>query len=188
MEEQRCAWANVSELDKEYHDNEWGVPVDDDHRLFEILSLEGAQAGLSWTTILKKRQGYRRAFHQFDIRRVSQMVENDVEDLVNNPEIVRHRGKIESVINNAKQLLQIQQEFGSVATFFWAYVDHKQIENQWQEMSEIPSSTELSMRISKDLKKRGFKFVGPTTIYAFMQAAGLVDDHLVNCPAKNKSA
>jgi len=188
MEEQRCAWANVSELDKEYHDTEWGVPVHDDNLLFEMLSLEGAQAGLSWTTILKKREGYRSAFYRFDIDRVSQMTEQDVESLVVNPDIVRHRGKIESVINNAKQLLLIKKEFGSVDAFFWAYVDNNPIVNHWQAMSELPSSTELSKQISKDLKKRGFKFVGPTTVYAFMQAAGLVDDHLMSCPAKKKSA
>ncbi|MFM2589590.1 DNA-3-methyladenine glycosylase I [Vibrio sp. TBV020] len=187
MEEQRCAWANVSELDKEYHDTEWGVPVHDDNLLFEMLSLEGAQAGLSWTTILKKREGYRSAFYGFDIDRVSQMTEQDVESLVVNPDIVRHRGKIESVINNAKQLLLIKKEFGSVNVFFWAYVNNNPIVNKWQAMSELPSSTELSKQISKDLKKRGFKFVGPTTVYAFMQAAGLVDDHLMSCPAKKKS-
>ncbi|KJY83246.1 hypothetical protein TW81_09555 [Vibrio galatheae] len=188
MEQQRCAWANVSELDKEYHDNEWGVAIHDDNRLFEILSLEGAQAGLSWTTILKKREGYRQAFYGFDIDRVCQMTEHDIERLVINPEIVRHRGKIESVINNAQQLRIIQTEFGSVDAFFWRYVDNRQIVNHWQKMSELPSSTDLSKQISKDLKKRGFKFVGPTTVYAFMQAAGLVDDHLQHCPAKKKSA
>ncbi len=185
---ERCSWAEVSDLDRDYHDNEWGVPEYDDNRLFECISLEGAQAGLSWSTILKKREGYRAAFHGFDIQAVSKMTDADVERLVLNPEIVRHRGKIESVINNAKQLLDIQNEFGSVSDYFWAYVDHKPQVNHWKEMSDLPASTDLSKQISKDLKKRGFKFVGPTTVYAFMQAAGLVDDHLEDCICRTRKA
>lgn len=184
----RCSWAEVSDLDKEYHDHEWGRAEYDDNKLFEIISLEGAQAGLSWSTILKKREGYRRAFHQFDINKVALMDESDVERLVLDASIVRHRGKIESVINNAKRALELQLSAGSFSDYFWQFVGHKTVVNHWQEMSELPSSTDLSKQISIDLKKRGFKFVGPTTVYAFMQAAGLVDDHLVTCVCRKKGA
>ena len=177
----RCPWATGSVEESRYHDQEWGVPTHDDARLFECLTLEGAQAGLSWATILRKREGYRAAFHGFDAERVAEMEGKDVERLLEDTGIVRHRGKIESTLNNARCVLDIQQDLGSLDAYFWGFVDGTPIRNAWSRMSQPPASTSLSSSISKDLKKRGFRFVGPTTVYAFMQAVGMVNDHLVEC-------
>ncbi|MUK78125.1 DNA-3-methyladenine glycosylase I [Aliivibrio fischeri] len=182
MRKKRCSWAEVSDLDREYHDNEWGVPVHSDHELFEYLILEGAQAGLSWSTILKKREGYRLLFDDFDLQKIIQYDQNKVEALMQDSRIIRNRLKINSVITNANAFIKIQQEFGSFSNYLWAYVDQKPIINHWEGMSEVPATTELSDKLSKDLKKRGFKFVGSTICYAFLQATGVVNDHLVNCP------
>jgi DNA-3-methyladenine glycosylase I len=165
----------------EYHDTEWGVPEHDDDRLFELLTLEGAQAGLSWTTILRKREGYRKAFAGFDPKKVAAFTENDVERLLTDPSIVRHRGKIESTINNAQALLAVQQEFGSFDRYVWGFVDGTPRVSNYDKLEQLPTSTTESTALSKDLKKRGFRFVGPTTVYAFMQAAGLADDHVIGC-------
>lgn len=178
----RCPWASAP-LDVMYHDNEWGVPVrTDDAKLFEMLTLEGAQAGLSWSTILKKREGYRHAFHGFDPARVARMGEHDMARLLGDPGIVRHRGKIESTISNAAATLRVQDELGSLCDYIWSFVDGVPIVNEWARSADVPSETPLSKRLSKDLRGRGFRFVGPTTAYALMQACGMVNDHLVSCP------
>jgi DNA-3-methyladenine glycosylase I len=165
----------------EYHDTEWGVPEHDDRRLFELLTLEGAQAGLSWTTILRKREGYRAAFAGFDPTVVAQYDDTDVERLVADPSIVRHRGKIESTINNARAVLAVQQEFGGFDRYVWGFVDGTPLVSHYDSLEHLPTATAESTALGKDLKKRGFRFVGPTTIYAFMQAAGLADDHVAGC-------
>jgi DNA-3-methyladenine glycosylase I len=177
----RCIWCGEDPLYIDYHDNEWGVPIHDDRLLFEFLILEGAQAGLSWITILKKRDNYRKAFHNFDYKKVSNYSQDDIERLMNNSGIVRNRRKIESTIKNAQGLIKIQEEFGSFDSYLWGYVDGKPIQNQWKSMAEIPVKTEISEKLSKDLKKRGFNFVGPTICYAFMQAIGMVNDHIIDC-------
>lgn len=177
----RCEWANGSALAQSYHDNEWGVPTHDDTALFEFLVLEGAQAGLSWSTILGKREGYRRAFDNFDARRVSRYSEDDISRLVANPEIIRNRLKIRATIANAKAFLKTQDEFGGFDHYIWQFVCGKPIENSWQKVTDIPSSTPESQAMSKDLQKRGFKFVGATICYAFMEAVGMVNDHVVGC-------
>ena len=182
----RCSWCLASDLYMDYHDNEWGTPIYDDQKLFECLVLESAQAGLSWITILKKREGFRKAFHQFDIDKVARMTEEDLETLVVNPDIIRHRGKISATINNAKQFQNIILEFGSFSEYFWAFSDHKVIDNKPKEIKDVPSTTELAQTIAKDLKKRGFKFFGATTCYAFMQATGMVNDHIETCFIRNK--
>lgn len=164
-----------------YHDEEWGVASHDDRHLFEMLTLEGAQAGLSWSTILRKREGYRRVFCGFDPARVASFGERDVERLLADPAIVRNRLKVESTVNNAARVLQIQGELGSLDAYLWGFVDGAPIVNGWRSLAELPAETELSALISKDLKGRGFRFVGPTVIYAFMQAVGLVGDHTVDC-------
>ncbi|KAF1074556.1 DNA-3-methyladenine glycosylase 1 [Halodesulfovibrio sp. MK-HDV] len=177
----RCEWANSNSLDTQYHDEEWGVPVHDDRLLFEMLILEGAQAGLSWTTILKKREGYRKAFDNFDAKVVSKYTEKKVEQLLTNPEIIRHKLKINAAIVNAKCFLEIQKEHGSFDRYIWSFVDGKTITNKWDSMSDFPVSTPESEAMSKSLKKKGFKFVGPTICYAYMQAVGMVNDHTVSC-------
>jgi DNA-3-methyladenine glycosylase I len=164
-----------------YHDDEWGVPTHDDRALFELVTLEGAQAGLSWRTILNKREGYRAAFAQFDPARVARYTDRDVTRLLDDAAIVRHRGKIESTINNARQILAVQEEHGSFDTYVWSFVDGTPVVGSWQHVRDLPVSTPVSVTLSRDLKRRGFRFVGPTTVYAFMQAAGLVDDHVVTC-------
>ena len=164
-----------------YHDDEWGVPSHDDRHLFEMLTLEGAQAGLSWTTILRKRDGYRRAFAGFDAAAVAHFDDADVERLLGDAGIVRHRGKVTSTIDNARAVLAVQDEFGSFAAYVWSFVGDEPIVSAHQALRELPSATAESTALSKDLKRRGFRFVGPTTVYAFMQAAGLVDDHTVDC-------
>jgi DNA-3-methyladenine glycosylase I len=183
----RCPWAEVSDLDREYHDAEWGVPVRDDDRLmFEMLTLEGAQAGLSWSTVLAKREGYRRCFEGFDPAKVARFTPKRVEKLLADAGIIRHRGKIESTINNAKAVLEVQDSEGSLSEFLWAFVDGKTIHNRYQTLAEIPENTPESTSMSKELKRRGFRFLGPTTCYAFMQAVGMFNDHLAGC-ARNKA-
>jgi DNA-3-methyladenine glycosylase I len=177
----RCAWAGNDDLLTEYHDHEWGVPVHDENRLFEFLILEGAQAGLSWLTILKKRENYRRAYDNFDIKKVAGYKSGKVKQLLNDPGIVRNRLKINASIVNAKAAIIIQKEFGSFDRYLWGFVDGKQIVNKRKKLGDTPSSTTVSDAMSKDLKKRGFKFVGSTICYAFMQAVGMVNDHEVSC-------
>jgi DNA-3-methyladenine glycosylase I len=177
----RCDWANGGELEQSYHDHEWGVAIHDDRTLFEFLVLEGAQAGLSWSTILGKREGYRRAFEHFDARKISNYSENTVSRLLTNPEIIRNRLKINAAITNARAFLQVQEEFGSFDRYVWQFVNGKPIQNSWRKMTDIPSSTPESDAMSKDLRERGFKFIGPTICYAFMQAVGMVNDHVVDC-------
>jgi len=163
-----------------YHDEEWGVPSHDDRHLFEMLTLEGAQAGLSWSTILRKRDGYRRAFAGFDPGAVARFGSQDIERLLQDPGIVRNRLKVESTVVNATRVLEVQVELGSLAEYLWGFVDDRPIVNRFRTLSELPAETELSKAISKDLKQRGFRFVGPTVVYAFMQAVGMVDDHTVD--------
>lgn len=170
----------------EYHDTEWGVPVHDDRRLFEMLILEGAQAGLSWETILKRREGYRTAFHNFDPVKVAQMSDDDLNSLLENKNIIRNRLKIYAARQNAVVFLEIQKEFGSFAKYIWRFVEGKPLVTRRQSLKEIPPSTPLSDKISKDLKKRGMTFVGSTIMYAFMQAVGLVDDHIADCLCANR--
>lgn len=177
----RCEWCGSDPLYVAYHDDEWGVPVHDDRHLFEMLILEGAQAGLSWLTILRKRENYRKAFHGFDVERVAAYTDDDVRRLLADPGIVRNRLKIEAAIRNARGVLKIREEFGSLDAFVWRYVDRTPRHNAWQTLSELPQRTEQSDAMSKDLKKRGFNFVGSTICYSFMQAVGMVNDHVTGC-------
>ena len=178
---QRCAWCGSDPIYIAYHDDEWGVPVHDDQLLFEFLVLEGAQAGLSWLTILKKRENYKQACSDFDIQAVANYTEDDIERLMNDEGIVRNRLKIESAIKNAKGVLAIQKEFGSFDAYLWNYVATTPIQNAWKHLEEVPVKTQIAEMISKDLKKRGFNFIGPTICYAFMQAIGMVNDHTTDC-------
>lgn len=178
---ERCVWAVSHPLLTEYHDQEWGVPVHDDRMWYEKIVLDGAQAGLSWLTILKKREAYREAFAHFHVERVARFTKADEERLLLDPGIVRNRQKIQSAIGNARAFLAVQEEFGSFDAYIWRFVDHKPLQTRLVRMADVPAKTELSDAISKDLKKRGFTFVGSTIVYAFMQAAGLVNDHLVSC-------
>ncbi len=180
MKKQRCTWA-TSDLMIPYHDNEWGRPVHDDAVFFEFLTLEGAQAGLSWETILRKRERYRDVFYGFDPQRVARMTATRVERLMQDEGIIRNRSKIESTVGNAKLFLDLQDEFGSFDAYVWRFVDGKPIVNRPRTSAEIPAESRESELLSKDLRKRGFRFVGPTIMYAFMQATGLVNDHLVTC-------
>lgn len=177
----RCEWCGNNPLYLSYHDEEWGVPVDDDRLLFEFLILEGAQAGLSWLTILKKRENYRKAFDNFDCQLVARYTDRDVERLRGDAGIVRNRLKIEAAIKNARSVIEIQEQYGSLSSFLWNYVDGAPVQNNWTRMTDIPGSTALSDELSKDLKKRGFSFVGSTICYAFMQAVGMVNDHTTDC-------
>ena len=177
----RCEWANRGEPEQSYHDNEWGVEIHDDRTLFEFLVLEGAQAGLSWSTVLRKREGYRRAFDNFDARKISRYSQDTVSRLLTNSEIIRNRLKIEAAITNARAFLQVQKEFGSFDSYIWRFVGGRPVQNSWRTMTDIPSSTPESDAMSKDLQKRGFKFVGTKICYAFMQAVGMVNDHVVDC-------
>ncbi len=177
----RCAWCGEDPLYRAYHDEEWGVPVHDDRKLFEMLILEGAQAGLSWLTILKKRDNYRQAFDHFDATKISGYGAADLARLFTDPGIVRNRRKIESAVKNAQRFLALQEEYGSFATFLWSYVDGKPQQNVWHSHIELPASTKTSAIMSKELKQRGFNFVGPTICYALMQSIGMVNDHLVDC-------
>lgn len=185
MNLKRCAWCGDDPLYIKYHDEEWGVPMHDDRKLFEFLILEGAQAGLSWITILRKRENYRKAFENFDVQKVAKFDEKKLEELILNPGIVRNRLKINSAITNAKAFIKVQEEFGSFDVYIWSFVKGKSIVNVRKELKEIPAKTELSDKISKNLLKRGFKFVGSTIIYAYMQAVGIVDDHVEDCFKKN---
>ncbi|MGN8058580.1 DNA-3-methyladenine glycosylase I [Pedobacter sp. 22163] len=181
----RCAWAGSDPLYIKYHDEEWGKPVYDDKILFEFLILEGAQAGLSWITILRRRENYRKAFANFEVNKVAAFTEKDVERLMNDEGIIRNRLKVNGAITNAKLFIEIQKEFGSFSKYMWSFVpDGKPIQNQIEKMSDVPPRTELSDQISKDMKKRGFKFFGTTICYAHMQATGMVNDHLLNCCAR----
>ncbi len=177
----RCEWCGDDPQYIDYHDKEWGVPVHDDRLLFEFLVLEGAQAGLSWLTILKKRHNYRQAFHNFDCDTVANYTAVDVNRLLGDAGIVRNRLKIEAAIKNARGVLDLQAEFGSLDSYLWRYVDGTTIQNSWKSMAELPAKTKLSEQMSKDLKQRGFNFVGPTICYAFMQAVGMVNDHISSC-------
>jgi DNA-3-methyladenine glycosylase I len=177
----RCAWAGTDPLMIAYHDNEWGVPSHDDTHLFEMLTLEGAQSGLSWTTILRKREGYRRAFADFDAARVARFTQRDIDRLMQDESIVRNRAKIESTIANARAILDVRGECGSLDAFLWQLAGGKQQVNKWKRTSDIPADTGVSRAMSKELKRHGFRFLGPTTCYAFMQAVGMVNDHLTTC-------
>ncbi|VBB05898.1 methyladenine glycosylase [Lucifera butyrica] len=177
----RCAWAGDDELYIRYHDREWGIPVYDDNRLFEMLILEGMQAGLSWITVLRKRDHFRKVFDGFDALKISQYDEKKIEELVNDPGIIRNRLKIRAAIQNAGCFLEIQQTHGSFSRFIWQFVDGEPRQNAWRSLPEVPAKTAESDRMSRELKKRGFKFVGSTICYAFMQAVGMVNDHVVDC-------
>lgn len=181
----RCGWAK-NDLARSYHDAKWGVPVHDDRRLFEFLILEGAQAGLSWDTVLRKRENYRAAFDDFDYKKIALYDETKCAELLRNEGIIRNRLKIASTVRNAKAFLKVQSEFGSFDKYIWQFVSGKPILNSWQNLPEIPARTEISDQMSKDLKKRGFNFVGSTIMYAFMQACGLVNDHLIDCFRHNE--
>ncbi len=176
----RCEWAK-DDLNITYHDKEWGKPQHDDQKLFEFLILEGAQAGLSWSTILKRRDGYRKAFSNFDALKVSKYTQKHIKKLLKDESIIRNKLKIASAINNAKQFLKIQKEFGSFDKYLWGFVEHKPIKNKFKKLSDLPATTEISEKLSQDLKKRGFNFVGPTICYALMQAIGMVNDHTSQC-------
>jgi DNA-3-methyladenine glycosylase I len=179
--EKRCTWVGDDPLYKRYHDEEWGLPCYDDQTLFEFLTLEGAQAGLSWITILRKRENYRRRFAQFDPIKVARFSQKKVENLLQDPGIVRNRLKVESTVTNAKAFLKIQEQYGSFSDYLWRYVEGEPITNHWRTVKQVPASTPLSDQISKDLKKAGFRFVGTTICYAYMQAIGLVNDHTTDC-------
>lgn len=177
----RCVWPGNDPLYIAYHDTEWGVPLHDDRRLFEFLVLEGAQAGLSWITILRKRENYRKAFDQFDAEKVARYTPKKIEKLLQNPGIVRNRLKVAAAVTNARAFLDVQEEFGSFDAYSWRFVDGKPIQNRWKAIKQLPAKTPESDAFSKDLKKRGFTFVGSTIIYAHMQACGMVNDHTVDC-------
>lgn len=177
----RCDWCIGSELMMDYHDKEWGVPLFDDNKHFEYLILESAQAGLSWMTILKKRENYRKAYDNFDPKKIAKYDNEKKAQLLDNAGIVRNKLKIESSINNAQKFLEIQEEFGSFSNYIWGFTNNKPVVGKWKNSEEIPSKTELSDKISKDLKKRGFKFLGSVTVYSYLQAIGIVNDHLIDC-------
>jgi DNA-3-methyladenine glycosylase I len=177
----RCDWTNNNPYNIEYHDTEWGVPLHDDQKLFEFLILDAFQAGLSWLTILKKRENFRKAFDNFDAKKIALYDDKKINELLNNAGIIRNKLKIHAAVSNAKSFLKIREEFGSFDKYIWQFTKHKTIVNKWKNWKEIPASTKESDAMSKDLKKRGFKFVGSTICYAFMQAAGMVNDHTVDC-------
>jgi DNA-3-methyladenine glycosylase I len=181
QEMNRCEWAGSDPLYHRYHDKEWGVPVHSDRKLFEFIILEGAQAGLSWITVLKKRQAYREALDNFDFNKVALYNERKVKELLNNAGIIRNQLKIRSAIKNARAFIEIRKEFGTFNKYIWQFVDNKPIQSRWQNMQELPATTTLSDEISKDLKLRGFNFVGSTIVYAHMQATGMVNDHTTDC-------
>jgi DNA-3-methyladenine glycosylase I len=177
----KCTWALSSPSEEQYHDLEWGVPVHDDRLLFEFLILEGAQAGLSWSTILNKRDGYRLAFDNFDVERIAGYDDKKIDALLGNPNIVRNKLKVNSAVNNAQAYLKVQRDFGSFDTYIWQFVNDKPQQNAWKNAADVPVSTPASELMSKDLKKRGFKFVGSTICYAYMQATGMINDHTIDC-------
>ena len=181
MKKQRCAWAGDDALYRQYHDVEWGVPLHDDRRLFEFLVLEGAQAGLSWITILRKRENYRAAFDDFDATRIAAYDANKIESLLQDAGIVRNRLKLAAAVVNAQKFLDVQNEFGSFDQFIWQFVEGRPIQNKWRSQGHVPASTPVSDAMGKELKRRGFKFVGTTICYAYMQAVGMVNDHTANC-------
>ncbi|MBC2580526.1 DNA-3-methyladenine glycosylase I [Clostridium sp. DJ247] len=178
---ERCSWCDNDDLYIKYHDEEWGMPVYDDRKFFEFMVLESAQAGLSWITILRKREGYRKAYYNFDPLLVATYSEEKINELLQNNGIIRNKRKIEASINNARCFLNIQEEFGSFSSYIWTFVDNKPVLNSWENISEIPANSELSDKISKDLKKRGFKFLGSTIVYSFLQATGIINDHIISC-------
>lgn len=182
----RCDWVTTDELYIKYHDEEWGKPVYDDETLFELLVLESFQAGLSWLTILRKRENFRKAFDGFDYKLIANYSPDKVSELLKNDGIIRHRGKIEASINNAQRFMEIQQEFGSFSKYIWSFVNHLPIINNFTSIKQVPATTAISDALAKDLKKRGFKFMGSTTVYAFMQAVGMVNDHIVGCECRFK--
>jgi DNA-3-methyladenine glycosylase I len=177
----RCTWCGDDPLYVDYHDNEWGVPVRDDQKMFEFIVLEGAQAGLSWITVLRKREGYRKLFDNFDAQKIARYSDKKLDKLLENPAIIRNRLKVYGTRKNARAYLKIQEELGSFSDYLWDFVDGKPIQNRWKSLKEVPAKTALSDTISKDLKKRGFTFVGSTIVYAHMQAAGMVNDHTTDC-------
>lgn len=178
---ERCPWCLGNEIYMKYHDEEWGVPVHDDRKHFEFLVLESAQAGLNWLTILKKRENYREAYDDFDFEKVALYDENKVGELMQNSGIIRNRRKIEASINNARCFMNVRKEFGSFDSYIWSFVDNKPVVTQWDDISQVPASTQLSDTVSRDLKKRGFKFLGTVIVYSHLQATGLIDDHLSSC-------
>lgn len=180
-EKDRCPWPGKDPLYLDYHDREWGVPLADDRRLFELLVLESAQAGLSWITILRRREGYRRAFDGFDPERIASYGPDRISALLCDTGIIRNRKKIESAVSNARAFLGIRETFGSFSAYLWGFVDGKPVVNEWKEMTEVPAKTDLSETISREMKSRGFSFFGPVACYAFLQSAGVVNDHLVSC-------
>ncbi len=181
----RCGWAN-KDSERVYHDNEWGVPSHDDSYMFEMLILEGFQAGLSWITILNKRENFREAFDNFDYNKIKDYKQDKIDELLKNDGIVKNKLKVNSTVENAKAFIKVQEEFGSFDKYIWGFVNNKQIVNKWKDTKELPAKTELSDKISKDMKKRGFKFVGSTIIYSYLQAVGIIDDHIVTCSFKKK--
>ncbi|MEQ4924524.1 DNA-3-methyladenine glycosylase I [Proteus hauseri] len=181
MSKSRCDWVTSDPEYLAYHDNEWGVPEKNKYKLFEMLCLEGQQAGLSWYTVLKKREGFRRCFFEFSPNKIAAMTEKDVEALLQDPSVIRHRGKINAIINNARIFLAMEEQGEDFSQFIWQFVEGQPIVNQWRDISQVPASTEISDQMAKVLKKKGFKFVGTTTCYAFMQAVGMVNDHILSC-------
>ena len=181
MDKHRCGWCEGDALYEAYHDNEWGVPVKDDDTLFEFLILETFQAGLSWITVLKKRENFRLAFDNFNYRKISRYQQNKIDELLANPGIIRNKLKVNATVSNAQAFMKIQEEFGSFSEYIWAFVDGKPIRNKWENYKDAPATSPISDALSKDLKKRGFKFVGSTVVYAHMQATGMVNDHEVSC-------
>ena len=181
MSKTRCSWCGNDPLYMEYHDQEWGSPVYDEQKLFEFLILETFQAGLSWITILRKRENFRRAFDNFDYKKISQYNEEKYDELLVDAGIIRNKLKIRSAISNAKAFMEVQKEFGSFSTYIWNFTEGRPLKNNWDQLQQVPATTPLSDSISKDLKKRGFKFVGSTVVYAFMQATGMVNDHVTSC-------
>lgn len=178
----RCSWVNLNDpLYVEYHDKEWGVPIKDDNKIFEFLILESFQAGLSWIIVLRKRENFKKAFDNFDPNIVAKYDETKIKELINDTSIIRNRLKILAAINNAQRFLEVQKEFGTFSKYIWSFVNNTPIKNSWSDTTQLPAKTELAEQISKDLKKRGFKFLGPTVIYAHMQATGMVNDHTVDC-------
>ena len=177
----RCPWCERSDIERAYHDNEWGVPVFSDEKQFEFLVLESAQAGLSWLTVLRKRENYRRLYDGFDPEKVARYGEKKIQELMSDSGIIRNRKKIEASINKAARFLEIRDEFGSFSDYLWGFTGGMPVTNSWEKLSEIPASTELSVTVSRDLKKRGFRFMGPTIVYSHLQATGVVNDHLVSC-------
>ena len=186
MEVVRCAWCEKDDLYRNYHDKEWGKPIYDDETIFEFLILESFQAGLSWYTILAKRENFRAAFDQFDHQKIAQYSEDKVEELIQNTGIIRNRLKILATINNAQKFMEVQKEFGSFSKYIWGFVNHEPIINRPKTLKEVPSTTEISDALAKDLKKRGFKFMGSTVVYAHMQATGMVNDHVEDCWIKTQ--